>query len=118
MNVKDMFPSKFLSGADLAGRQVVVTIATVKPVPVRDPQTHELVTKYVLYFTESKTGKGLILNKTLAVQIARALGAEDTEAWTGKRITLYPESMTVAGVPRVAIRARAAANGNGTEAKK
>jgi len=113
MKINDMFPSKYLSGADLAGRQVVVTIATVKAEPMKDPQTHQPVTKFVLYFAESKSGKGLILNKTLANQIARALGADDTEAWPGKKVTLYPESMTVAGVPRVAIRARAATNGAG-----
>jgi hypothetical protein len=112
MKLNDIFPSKYLSGADLAGRQVVVTIATVKAEQMKDPQTHDLVTKYVLYFLESKSGKGLILNKTLGNQIAKALGADDTDAWHGKKITLYPESMNVAGVARVAIRARAAENGS------
>lgn len=111
MKVNQMFPSKYLAGADLAGKAVTVTIAAVNPEKMRDPQTHEQVTKYVVYFAESHSGKGLILNKTLAVQISRALSVDDTDAWKGSRITLYPENMTVAGVDRIAIRARAATNG-------
>lgn len=111
MKVNDMFPSRFLTGEDLAGKTCQVTIAQVKAEQMRDPQSRETVTKWVLYFSESKSGRGLVLNKTLAGQIAKALTADDTEAWTGKKIAIYPEAVNVGGVARVAIRAKAANGG-------
>lgn len=73
------------------------------------------VEKWVLYFAESKTGKGFVMGKPLALQIAQTLGSEDTDDWTGKKIVIYPEPVTVAGVRRVAIRAKAYTNGSGGE---
>lgn len=105
MKLKDMFPSKYTSGEDLQGKQVTVTIARVLAETMRpNPQSPE-VTKYVLYVENGK--KGIILSKVLAKQIAQALGSDDTDQWTGKKVIVYPESMTVAGANRVAIRARA-----------
>jgi hypothetical protein len=47
----------------------------------------------------------LILTCTLALQLAEILG-DDTASWKDQKITLYPETMFVAGRPCVAIRAR------------
>ncbi|MBN2548826.1 MAG: hypothetical protein JXB15_06700 [Anaerolineales bacterium] len=104
MKVKDMFPSKFVKGDDLKG-PTVVTIARVVAEEMYKPGVGQ-VTGYVLYTQEGK--KGIVLSRVLAGQIAQALKTEETEEWSGKRITLYPHPLTVAGVPRVAIRARAA----------
>lgn len=104
MKVSDMFPSKYLAGADMAG-PVTVIIAEVRPEPMYKPGVGQ-TTGFVMYC--EKASKGVVLSRPLAKQIAQALGADDTEAWKGKRITLYPEPLTVAGVARVAIRARAA----------
>jgi len=57
--------------------------------------------------------KGIIFCKTLAKQISEALGSENTNDWTGKRIVLFPQKLMVAGAQRVAIRARSA-NGKPT----
>ena len=122
MKLSEMFPSRFVKGDELNGKSVTVTIARVAAETVRPSPGSPEETKFALYFTESKSGRGVILSKVLATQIARALGSDDTDDWPGRRITLYPESVTVAGVPRVAIRARAAspapqpagANGSGS----
>ena len=104
MNVNDLFPSKYLKGADLKG-PVTVTIAKVQPESMYKPGEGQ-TTGYVLYC--EKASKGVILSRPLAMGIAQALGETDTDKWPGRQVTLYPQPMTVAGVARVAIRARAA----------
>jgi len=106
MNIKDMFPSKYATGEDLGGKSRNVTISGVTTEKMRpNPQSPE-VQKFVIYFQETK--KGVVLSRTLARQIARIVGSDETDNWIGKKVMLYPESVTVAGVNRVAIRAKAA----------
>jgi hypothetical protein len=106
VKINEMFPSKYATGADLNGRAVTVTIQAIRPEKMRPVATSEEVTKYVLYTVEGK--RGIVLNKTLAHQLAKLTGSDDTDHWAGKRITLYPERVNVAGTERIAIRARAA----------
>lgn len=105
MKIGEMYPTKYATGSDLGGRPVTLTIQAVRAEKMRPNQAADEVTKYVVYFVEAR--KGVVLNKTLAHQIAELTGSDDTDNWGGKRVTLYPESIVVAGVPRVAIRARA-----------
>lgn len=110
MNVNAMFPSRFLQGKDLLGRSVTVTIAKIQLERMRPtPQSPE-IEKYVLYTEEGK--KGIVLSKTLASQIARAVGSDETDDWVGKKVTLYPEQVLVAGIQRLSIRAKSAVNSN------
>jgi len=106
MKLNQLFPSKYATGQDLAGKSVALTISHLRsekmiPTPGASP-----VDKWVVYFKEAQ--KGIVLSKTLATQIAQAVGSDDTDAWPGKRVMLYPEEVTVAGKPRTAIRARKA----------
>ena len=97
MKLDEMFPSRYVKGQDLKGRNVIVTIARVQAENMRpNPQSPEL-RKFVLYTDEGK--KGIVLSKTLASQISRALGSDDSDDWIGKKVTLYPKPMIVAGVP-------------------
>ena len=108
MKLNEMFPSRYVKGQDLQGRAVTVTIASVQPERMRpNPQSPELE-KYVLYTVGGK--KGIVLSKTLATQIAQALESDESEDWIGKQVMLFPKPMTVAGVQRVAIRARKLTN--------
>jgi hypothetical protein len=106
VKVNEMFPNRYVTGADLQGRAVTVTIKSIEAQKMRPNQASPEVERYVLYTVEGK--KGVILSKVLATQIAKAVGSDDTKDWAGKRITFFPEAMTVAGQPRTAIRARAA----------
>lgn len=112
MNVNDLFPSKYLRGAELKG-PVTVTIAAVKPESMYKPGQGQ-VTGYVLYCVSAK--RGVVLGRALALQIAQAIGEPDTDKWAGHQVILFPQPMTVAGRDLIAIRARAAApqpaNGN------
>jgi hypothetical protein len=111
MKITEMFPRKYATGEDLAGKPVSLTIAAVHREQLHPQPGSPAVEKFVLYFQHAT--KGVILSAPLARQIAAALG-DDTDQWTGKRITLYPEPMTVAGKARIAIRARPATNGEST----
>lgn len=110
MNLDQMFPRRYASGEDLQGRAVMVTIEIVQAETMRPGQGRPEETKYVLYTVEGK--KGIILSRELAKQIAQITGESDTDNWPGKKITVYPQPMTVGGRPVVAIRARSAVNGN------
>lgn len=111
MRIDQMFPRKYATGADLDGKATTLTIAQMQPERMRPARNAPEQTKYVVYFAEAQ--KGVILNRTLAGQIAQITGEDDTDNWTGRRITLYPQPMKVAGQDRIAIRARAPKPDNG-----
>jgi hypothetical protein len=111
MTVDEMFPRKYATGEDLQGKAVAVVIEQVRPEKLRPNPGAPEEQKWVLYVAGGH--KGIVICRTLAHQIAEAVGEQDTERWPGKRVTLFPEPMMVAGKQRIAIRARAAANGNG-----
>lgn len=111
MKLSDMFPKKYACGEDLAGKAIALTIATVRAEKMRPQAGAPEVQKFVVYF-EGAT-KGVILSRTLAYQIATIAGSEETSNWTGKKVTLHPVPMTVAGKRRIAIRARKPTASNG-----
>lgn len=106
MKISEMYPSKYAKGEDLKGREVTLTISRVSTERMRPSPNKPEEDKFVIYFQE--TQKGVILSMTLAKQIAQAIGSEETNQWPGRRVTIYPENINVAGVQRIAIRAKAA----------
>jgi len=107
MKLNELFPRKYATGEDLAGKSVTLTISHLRlekmiPTPGTAP-----VEKWVIFFKEAQ--KGIVLSKTLAFQISKVVGSEDTDEWVGKKVVLYPEPVNVAGYTRTAIRARKAA---------
>lgn len=103
MNINEMYPSKYVKGQDLQGKAHTLTIARLASEKMSPRPGTPPADKWVIYFTE--TDKGIILNRTNAETIALLYG--DTNNWTGKRITIYPESVTIAGKAQIAIRMRA-----------
>jgi hypothetical protein len=106
VRVKDAFPSKYLCGEDLDGRAVTVTIEKIvkQRMPARAgiPASDE----WVMFFAGKK--KGLILRRKLARQVWKIFGTDEMNEWFGRQITLYPETIKIAGEQMVTIRARAA----------
>jgi len=82
MNVNDAFPSKYLKSTDLQGRRATVKINSVSMQRIGDDEK-------LMVFFEGKA-KGLVLNKTNAVMIAEIVGSDDTDAWPGVAIVIYP----------------------------
>lgn len=108
MKISELYPKRYATGEDLKG-PYTLTVRSVMMEEMHPQPGSPAVEKPVMYFEGAQ--KGIILSPALARQIAAILG-DETEDWKGKRITLYPQPMTVAGKPRVAIRARAATNGS------
>jgi hypothetical protein len=99
MHVDQLFPSRFLRCADLNGQPLRVTVEALKREDIGGES------KVVLTFTNG--GKAMILNKTNAKSVAKALGNE-TSAWRGKAIVLVPAQVDFKGDLVDAIRVRPA----------
>lgn len=96
MKIGSAFPSDYLKSADLNGKAVRVTIASVTSEKVGDDM------KPVLHFAGKD--KGLVLNKTNANRIVEAVGSDETDEWEGWSITLYPCKVDYQGKRVDAIR--------------
>ncbi len=103
MNLDTLYPSKWLKAGDLQGQTVPVVIMRVVMEDVGDEAG-----KPVAYFQNQQ--KGLVLNKTNAMSIGLVHG-QDTDAWTGKTIELFPAVVMFQGqnVPCIRVRPVAAA---------
>lgn len=99
-----MYDSLYIYAFDLKGRDVTVTIKEVKAAKLRNANQPE-TKKPVIWFVESHDNRGLVLCKTNARTIATLYGNE-TDAWVGKRITLYPTRVDAFGRETDAIRIR------------
>lgn len=95
MDVRLLFPTEYLGAADLKGKDVDLTIASLAVEDLRTDGGTEK--KPCIYFEEvnrscERNGtkpKKLVLNKTNMKAIA-ALHGYEADEWTGKRITLFP----------------------------
>lgn len=97
MNVNEVFPSNYLKAADLQNREVPVVIDRVEMEQLGNDQ------KAILYFTGKQ--KGVVLNKTNAMNIAGAYG-DDTDDWSGKPVVLFSVWTDFQGKSVQAIRIR------------
>src|SRR5690606_24028193 len=97
MLISNAFPSNYIRAADLQGRSVVVTIDRVTLEDLNGEH------KPVLHF-EGKH-RGLVLNKTNATTLAGSFG-DDTAAWEGQKIELFPVEADFQGRRVPAIRVR------------
>jgi len=105
MDVTLMFPSLYLRAAEFAGKEVTLTVHRVRPESMRmnDNTKRE---KFIVEFEE--TDKMLVLNKTNANAIAKALGIKKAVQWAGHKITLYPTECDAFGDTVECIRVKGA----------
>lgn len=96
MNVDDLYPSKYLSAADLQGKEPTVTITQLTMEKMTDGQNKPCI------FVNNRP-KGIILNKTNAMSIASMYG-KHTDGWIGKKIKLVKVWTDFQGKPVEAIR--------------
>jgi hypothetical protein len=104
-SIMNEFPSKYLkAGADVPAEEVVVlTIRETKFDMVGQGEDAER--KPIVYFKETGE-KGLVLNKTNAGAISKALGSDDYTTWTGKRISIAATDVEYAGKVTLGLRVR------------
>lgn len=104
MNVNDAFPSKYISSNDVGTKNIPVVIDRITMEDVGHNSRGQMETKPVIYFQGAK--KGLVLNKTNAMDLAFYYG-EEMDDWWGKPVTLYTVQTTdLQGKPVRGIRTR------------
>ena len=96
MKRDDFFPSHYLKASDLQGKRVPLTVREV----TREESGGE--TYPVVHF--EKTEKILRLNKTNWSTLEELAGSEDSDAWGGTAIVLYPTKTDFQGKRVDAIR--------------
>lgn len=85
MNINQLSESKYLKKEDVQPA-ITVTISGLENVNLaRDNEPPEM--KWIVRFSEAV--KPMVLNSTNAQLIAHVTGSEETDDWTGKKITLY-----------------------------
>ena len=104
--VSEAFPSNYLKAADLKNRTVKVAVKEV----IFEEIGQNKERKPIIYV--EKVEKGLVLNKTNAVEIAATHG-DQMEGWTGKEIELFSQMVPFQGQNVPAIRVRAVAEAPG-----
>jgi hypothetical protein len=102
---KEMFPTRYASGTDLAGKAYTLTIAKIAFEEMTNPKTHETHSKPVIYFLNAK--RGFVLGKQFAESIAIALGEWEAQKWYGRIVQIYPTQTRLG----IGVRARPAPNG-------
>jgi len=113
MNINNLFPSKYLKSGDLE-EDLTLTIKSIIQENIGQGEKQEV--KPILYFSE--TEKGMVLNKTNANTISSLYGPE-TDAWPGKRITVFATEVDFAGKQTLALRIRMRQpGGNGDDDKQ
>jgi hypothetical protein len=85
MDFDKLYPGQFLKAGMFSGRDVTLTIASVKLDELEGRKGKEM--KGIISFSEKP--QRLVLNKTNGLCLKAMFGRE-TEAWVGKRVTLYP----------------------------
>lgn len=100
MKLDELYPSKYLKASDLEG-DTTLTIAgvTTESMKTKDGAEEE---KPVLLFSDSKP---MVMNVTNARAI-QSLYGDETDAWTGKPVTLYTAEVAAFGETTQAIRIR------------
>lgn len=101
---KSMMDNDYLCAFDLQGRDVTLTISEVRGGELTG-NGGKKSRKPLIFFAESKSGKPLAFNATNSKIVAGFFG-NDTDAWIGKRITLYPTTTQFGGEERECIRVR------------
>ena len=101
MKISTAFPTKYISAEDLDSKSWIMTISGVNVETIGESDT-----KPVVHFANAQ--KGFPLNKTNARQISTILGADETDAWVGRQIELFPTTTEFKGDIVTCIRVRPA----------
>jgi hypothetical protein len=104
MDVALLFPNNYIAAAEFGGREVTYTIVRVK---VDDLEQMNGGKKKKGIVVVQETEKAWVLNRTNA-ECMKAMWGRETDAWIGKRVTLWPAPFTdnETGEVKPAIRIR------------
>lgn len=95
----ELYPNRFLKGAQFKGKSVTLTITDIVKEELGDEKKKEA--KVVLTFKETKFQ--LVANKLNCIALMLMFG-RNTKEWRGKRVTFYPLKGEWFGTKREAVR--------------
>lgn len=87
------FPSRFLSGDEIVGKEVPLTIRDVKKEKAYSPKDRKEGDVIVVYFVGKD--RGIRLGKERAKELVTATGSDDTDAWKGQQVIAYTVEKTI-----------------------
>lgn len=102
MNYKLMFKSQFLIAEELQGKEATITIERVEMKKLEQDDGRKK-DKGIIYFRGSD--RGWVLGRTNAMCLA-AMFSEETDAWIGKRVTLFATEVQLGGERVLGIRVK------------
>lgn len=100
--VKDMYPKKHLTPADLGKNSVNITIERINQVEVFDQKLNRTKKVWAMFFKGKN--KYMIMNQTNANKLAEIFDSDDSDDWVGNKIVIYVDNITVGGQPKKALR--------------
>lgn len=109
LNGQELFPARYFTAQDLAGKAYTVTIRAIQKEKMHNPTSNKDEEKNVIYFASPK--RGTVLGKEFAESIALTLGEWDAGKWAGQKIVIAPTRVRNG---KEGVRARSIA-GNGAE---
>jgi hypothetical protein len=104
MKLGSLYGSKGLSAEDLEGKSVIVTITKAELVSFDDGAK-----KVRLSFGGAPHDKELVVNKTNYLSLVEITGSDDSDAWIGHALALFPTKVAYQGKQVPAIRIRSIA---------
>jgi len=103
----EVFPTRFLTAADLNGKPITLTIQSAPQETLKNKNGEEV--KTVLHFRGAK--KTLPLNRTNWDAVADITGEDDSINWPGRKVEAYPTTTQFGADIVDCIRLRAPAQG-------
>lgn len=88
VSVSQLFPSRWLTAADLGGQSYTLTVHRVEVVQVHSPFTNQNEWRAAVEFEGAR--KQLLLNVSQARALADLAGGEVFDNWTGLKVRLSP----------------------------
>jgi len=93
------FLGEYITAAEMVGKTPTLTISRVTLEKVEslkgdDEGAGKMKDKIVVYFEESKSGRGWLLNRTNA-EALRELWGRETNDWIGHKVTLFVTQVRV-----------------------
>lgn len=89
-----LYPSKYVKAADLRGKDVTVIIdhAEWENLVMQGGKRDRKVALHLRSTKGTVLEKRWIVGKTVLRQIAKSTGKKNVEAWSGERVTMYPDT--------------------------
>ena len=100
MDVMLGFLGEYITAAEIVGKTPTLTINKITSEKVEslkkdDEAAGKMKDRIIVYFSEGKSGRGWLLNRTNAECLRALFDSRETNDWLGKRVTLHAVNVRV-----------------------